>query len=92
MGFEPECPGGNDRIDFDAFPPIGFVTAAMNFAMMTSAKRNGELIADLTPHRAALGEAKVMGISGLPAADQTRVCGDKLHMIAVTVPSRLRQR
>jgi hypothetical protein len=37
--------------------------------MMSSAKRNREFIAHLTPEGAVLREAKVMGIHGLPAAN-----------------------
>jgi toxin HigB-1 len=35
-----------------------------------------------------LREAEVMSIGGLAAADQTRVRGDKLDVVAVTMPSR----
>jgi len=92
MRVQPQCSSGDRWINTQFFPPPGFITAAMDFTMMTSAKRNGELIADLAPHRAALGEAKVMGISGLPPADQAGVRGDKLDVFAVTMPPRLRQR
>ena len=74
------------------FPPRRFVTAAVDFAMVTSAQGDSEFVADLPPERSALREAKVMSIRGSPAADQTRMCGDKLDMIAVTNAPWLRQR
>jgi hypothetical protein len=47
----------------------------MHLAIVTSTQRDGELIADLTPHCPALCEAKVVGIRGLTAANQTRLLG-----------------
>jgi hypothetical protein len=60
--------------------------------MVAPAQRDGELIADLAPKRAALRKAEVVSVSGLPPADQTRMRGDKLDVFAVTMPPRLRQR
>jgi hypothetical protein len=41
----------------------------VEFAVMATAKRDGELIADLATERAALGEAKVVWVGRRPAAD-----------------------
>ena len=60
--------------------------------MVTSAQRDGELVADLSPEGAALHEAEVVGVCGLSSADQAGVGRDKLDMIAVAMPSRLWQR
>ena len=92
MGRQPKGAGDIRRLDADIFPPRDFVTAVMDFAMMTPAQRNGEFIAHLTPQRAALHEAEVVSIRWSPTADQTFMCGDKLHMTPVTNPPRLGQR
>ncbi|HKM71670.1 MAG TPA: hypothetical protein VJX94_16715 [Stellaceae bacterium] len=42
----------------------------MKLTMVSSAQRDSELIAHLAPEGAVLREAKVMGIRGLPAANQ----------------------
>lgn len=49
MRFKPECAGGNSRINPAVPPPSGFITAAMNLAMLASTQWDGELIADLYP-------------------------------------------
>jgi hypothetical protein len=55
----------------------------MQLAMMAAAQRDGELIADLAGERPALGKAQVMGIARLTAADQARLLGDEIHVVAV---------
>ena len=61
----------DSRIDTGLAPPCGFIAAAVNLAMMPTAQRDRELIADLPPKRSALRKAQMMGITGLSAADQT---------------------
>ena len=51
--------------------------------MMAAAERHGELIADLHADGAGLGKAQVMWVGGLPAADETRLRGDKLKVVLV---------
>jgi hypothetical protein len=92
MRFEPEPAGIGKRIDLPSVPPCRFVAVAMHLAMVSSTKRNGELIADLAPERAALREAKMMCIAGMPTAYQTRLVGDMPDMIAIPHPPRLCQR
>ena len=58
----------------------------MQLPMMPAAERHRELIADFEADRPGLGKPQVMGIAGLPAADQTRLRGDKLQMRLVTQP------
>ena len=45
-------------------PPFDFIATHMQFMMVGSAKRDGKLIRDLTPHGTGLSEAKVMGLRG----------------------------
>ncbi len=60
--------------------------------MVSAAQWNGELIADLAAERPALGEAQMMGIAGLAAANQARLLGHISDVITITNPARLRQR
>jgi hypothetical protein len=71
VSFQPQNAGGNRWIDAGLPPPSGFITTAVNLAMVTPAQRDGKFVADLSPQRSALCEAEVMSIRGLPAADQT---------------------
>jgi hypothetical protein len=92
MGRQPKGAGDIRWIDADIFPPCDLVATVMDFAVMTPAQRHGELIAHLTPQRAALHEAEVVSVRWSPTADQTRMCGDKLHMNPVTNPPRFGER
>jgi hypothetical protein len=64
----------------------------MKLAMMPSAQRDGEFIADLAPECAALREAKVVGITGLTAADQTRLLSHMPDVLAIPHSAWLRER
>src|SRR5260370_40191488 len=69
----PEHPRRRDRIDSPSLPPGDFVPDCVEVAAVNSAQGYGELVADLKPHRAGLGELEMVGIGGASAADQTRV-------------------
>ena len=60
--FQPQRAGGAGRIDPGLLPPCGFVAAVMDLTMMTSAQRDGELVADLSAECTALGKSEVVGI------------------------------
>ena len=64
----------------------------MDFPMMSSAKRDSELVADLAAERPALGKAQVMGVAGFAAADQTGLLRHKAHMVAIADAPRLGMR
>ena len=91
MGRQPKGAGAIRRIDADIFPPCDLVTTVMNFAMMTATERDRELIADFPAKRAALCETQMVSVGGPPTAEQTRMCGDELHVIAITKSTRLGQ-
>jgi len=59
--------------------------------MVPAAQRNNELVADLAPKRALLRESQVMGVGGLPAANQASLLGNRSDVIAVTNSPLLRQ-
>ena len=90
-GMLPQLAGNLDRIDSCLPPPSNFVAAAVNLTMMSSAQRDGELVADLASERPALGEAQVMGVQAA-TANQAGMLGHVSDVIAVTNPARLRQR
>ena len=61
----------------------------MVVAVMGSAQRYGELVADLAPHRAGLSEPQMVGVSGASPANQTGLRCDKFEMGFVAMPTRL---
>ena len=71
MGFKPQCARRAGGIEPKLLPPRRFVAVTMNFAMVSPAQRDRELVADFTAERPVLGKAQVMGVAGLSSADQT---------------------
>jgi hypothetical protein len=91
VSFEPQRPSGDGWINPGVPPPCGFIAATVDLAMVPSAQRNGELIADLAPECPALGKAEVVSIHGSSAADQAGVPDDRLNVLPITNPARFRQ-
>jgi hypothetical protein len=87
VGFEPQRTSGGGRINASFFPPLRFIAAAVDFAMVTAAERNSELIADLAAKCPALHKPEMMGIGRLSPADQARMLGDRSDVIPVTRPT-----
>jgi hypothetical protein len=60
--------------------------------VMSSTEWDGELVADLTPHRPGLGEPQVVGICGASPANQTRLRCHEFEVGLVAEPTRLADR
>src|SRR6516162_9902037 len=86
MRLLPESLGDFEWLDIELLPPGGLIAGLMQLTMMTPAERNGELIAHLQPDGSGLGEAQVMRVGRLTAADETGLCGDELQMRLVAEP------
>jgi hypothetical protein len=91
-GRDPEHPRRGDGINSPPLPPGDFVAKAMVVAVMRPAQRDCELVADLAPHCAVLGEPNVMGISRASPTHQTRLRRHKLEVHFVSMPARLADR
>jgi hypothetical protein len=59
---------------------------------MGSAQRYGELVADLSSHRARLSETQMVGVGGTPPANQTGLRGNELEVRFIAMPARLANR
>ena len=81
-----------DSINTGLFPPCEFVAGAVNLTVMTAAKRDGELVADLTPQGPRLRKPKMMGVRRLSSADQARTPSDIFDVLAIPNSPRLRER
>ena len=92
MHLEPQLPSFDDRIDSRIQPPRRFIAVPVNFAMMATAERDRELIADLAAKRPALCEAQMVGVAGLPAADQAGLLGHVSDVVAVAQTAGLGKR
>jgi hypothetical protein len=69
MCFKPQCACGAGGIKAKLTPPRRFVTVTMNFAMVSPAQRDRELVADFTAERPVLRKAQVRGGSGWSKTD-----------------------
>jgi hypothetical protein len=76
MALQPKRASRGDSVDIGLVPPRGFITAAMHLAMMTTAERDRELIANLSPQSRGLCKPEMMRIGGTPAANQAWLFGD----------------
>jgi hypothetical protein len=70
MRFSPKLLSGSESINTGSCPPCNFVTRAMNLAMMTAAKRNGEFVADFATQGGRLREPQMMRVRRLSSTDQ----------------------
>ena len=86
MRLPPQLQGNIHGLEFLFIPPNPFIAEAVQFAMMTAAERDGELIADLHADGPRLGKAQMVGIGWLPAADETGLRGHKLKVSLVAQP------
>ena len=88
----PEGRGNEVRVDPEPAPPCGFITAAVDLAMVNSAERHRELIAHFAAERPRLRRAKMMGIRGLTAANEAGLRGNELTMVFVADAPRFADR
>jgi hypothetical protein len=88
----PQCRGDSKGIDSGPGPPFGFITAAVDLAMVDTAKRNRKLVAHLAPERRILGKPKMVRVSRPAATDQARLFADEPDMSFVAHPARLEPR
>jgi hypothetical protein len=55
----------------------------MYFAMMSTAQRDSELVADFATEGPRLRKSQVMGVGGNPTANQARELSNRFDMLAV---------
>ena len=82
-----EC--DRQRIDIAPLPPCGFVTMPVQLAMMATAERYGEFVADFEAETPCSRKAHMVGIAGLPGTDQARLFGDKPKVVLIAMAARL---
>ena len=83
MRFKPQGARRHDRINTRLVPPCRLVAGAMDFAMVATAQRDGELIADLAAERSTLRETQMMGVGWTSTTNQTRLLRDIPDVVAV---------
>jgi hypothetical protein len=62
----------------------------MDLTVMAPTERHGELIADLPPERSTLSETQMMGIRGLPTANEAWLLCHISDVVAISDPARHR--
>src|SRR5271169_6579890 len=89
MGLEPKRPGRDGRINPSITPPCGFITTAVDLAMVSSTQGDSKLIADFASERSVLRVSQVMGIRRSSAANQTGLLGNRSQVEFVPNPAGL---
>ena len=85
MSLGPKAGRNGQRIDLLFSPPGTLIALPVQFAVVQSADWDGEPVADLPPHRSLLSELEVMGIGRRAPAEEARLSGDKLQMLAIAL-------
>jgi hypothetical protein len=62
MGFKPQRASHCRWVNPGLPPPSGFITAAVDLAMVAAIQRDNKLVADLASESPALRKAQMMGI------------------------------
>jgi hypothetical protein len=73
----PELTRNAKGVDFKFVPPCNFIAGLVQLPVMATAERYCKLVADLNAECPRVGKAQMMGVAGLPAADNTRLRGDE---------------
>ena len=81
-----------ERVDLLVFPPGDLIAGLVQQPVVHRAQRHRVFVGDLPSHRLRLGEAKVVRLRLVAAADQARLAGDELQMRLVADAVRLGQR
>jgi hypothetical protein len=76
------------RLYFDGLPPLPFIAAAMQVAVVDAAKGYSELVTDLAPKCARLSKLDVVSIRRTPAADRQACEHTKSRSWAMRLPER----
>jgi hypothetical protein len=89
MSFEPQGARRGAGIHADLFPPFHFI-ATMHLAMVSTAERDREFVADFASKCTRLGKAKMVGVGGRAAAKQAGLRRYEPYVLAVAKPARFR--
>jgi hypothetical protein len=84
----PQLRGGGKGVDTGVLPPLGFIAAAMKLAVVTTAKRDRELVTHLASESPGLGKAQMMSICRLTPTNEARLLADEFDVDLVPRPSR----
>src|SRR6516165_8761362 len=91
MCLQPKDTSRSGWIDAGLCPPGGLIATAMHLAVMSAAKRNRKLVADLAAECRYLRKPQVVSISGASAANQTGLLGNRCNVLAVANATLHRQ-
>jgi hypothetical protein len=75
--FGPKVRRNGQWIDLLLFPPRTLIAASMEFAMVQTADRDREPVADFPSYRPLFGELDVVGVGGGAPTDEARLGGHK---------------
>ena len=89
MGLGPQFLGRREGINTCLFPPVRFITATVNLAMVYAAEWDSQFVAHLAPERPMLGKPKVMSVSRLATTYNARLLGQELNVGSVPDAPRL---
>jgi hypothetical protein len=92
MRLQPKRAGLDGRIRSGLPPPLCFVPAAVQLAMMAPTQRDRELITNFAPEGSMLRKSQVMGIRRPSSANQAWLFGHVSNVIAVACGATIKVR
>jgi hypothetical protein len=87
MIIQPQLQGNRHRVNTLLFPPAMLGGATVQVAVMEGAERYDIFVADFLTKASTLGEAEMMGMRGLPIADEAGKFSHMSQMAFVTDPA-----
>ena len=83
MCLAPQSVCHTEWLNADLSPPRCFVPTSMQFAVMSTAQWDRELITHLSSKCSALCKSEVVRIGRTPTANQTGMSCDEFHMLSI---------
>lgn len=83
--FRPKVLGNREWLDAQIIPPADLVPGLVKLLVVVSAKRHGELVADLQAQSPGLRKPQMMRVGRQLAADEARLRRDIPQMVLVTM-------
>ena len=80
MRLLPKLSGNAKGVDLEFFPPSSFIAGLMELAVMASAERDGELVADFDSQCARLCEAEMVRVARVATAYKARLGSHEAQM------------
>jgi hypothetical protein len=89
MRLRPQYRGSSQGINTGSLPPLGFIAATMELAVVATAEWDREFVAHLASERPVLSKAQVVSVRRAASTEEAGLLGDELNVALIPHPARL---